>query len=121
MSPLRMRVVVLFVIAAVAFVALGQYLVLQGVKVNFGVALPVASSPAQTTQQDLLEGIPHLFVPEGVDDGIDEGVALGQHQEVLLVDQHPTLYTLQAVEQQHHQAGRPADHKTAWEREIKST
>lgn len=103
---------VLFVIAVVDSVALGQYLVLQRVKVNSRAARVVAVPPAQVAQ-DVPEGPPHLFVPEGVDDGIDKGVALGQHQAVLLVAQHLTLLTAQTVKQQHHQAGRPAEHKTA--------
>ncbi len=85
---------------------------LQGVKVNSRVALIVATPPAQAAQ-DILEGPPHVFVPEAVDDGIDEGVALGQHKAVLLVAQHLTRVTTQAVEQQHHQARRPAEHETA--------
>lgn len=73
----------LFVIAIVGSIALRQYLVLQGVKVNGAVAV-ASASPAQAAQ-DLLEGPPHVVVPEGVNDGVDEGVALGQHQAVLLV------------------------------------
>lgn len=106
--------VVLFVIAVVGSVALGQYLVLQGVKVNSGVVGFAVAPPAQEAQ-DLLEGPPHVVVPEGVDDGVDEGVALGQHQAVLLVAQHLALFAAQAVEQQNHQAGCPTDHKkTCW-------
>lgn len=85
---------------------------LQGVKLSCRFALVFAAPPAHAAQ-DLLEGPPHVVVPEGIDDGIEEGVALGQHQEVLLEDQHHTLLTAQTVEQQHHQARRPADHKTA--------
>lgn len=107
-----MRVVVLFVIAVVGSIALRQYLVLQGVKVNSRDVTGVATSPAKEAQ-DLLEGPPHVFVPKRVDDGVDEGVALGQHQAVLLIAQHFTLVTAQTIEQQHDQAGRPADHKTA--------
>lgn len=101
----------LFVIAVIGSVALRQYLVLQGVKVNSGAVAVAAASPEQAAQ-DLLEGPPHVVVPEGVDDGVDEGVALGQHQAVLLVAQHLALVAAQAVEQQHHQARSPADHKT---------
>lgn len=101
----------LFVIAVIGSVALRQYLVLQGVKVNSGAVAVAAASPEQAAQ-DLLEGPPHVVVPEGVDDGVDERVALGQHQAVLLVAQHLALVAAQAVEQQHHQAGSPADHKT---------
>lgn len=108
-----MRVVALFVIALIGSVALGQYLLLQGVKVNLGDARVAAAPPAQAAQ-DLLEGPPHVLVPEGVDDGVDEGVALGQHQAVLLVAQHLALVAAQAVEQQHDQAGRPAEHEQAW-------
>lgn len=114
---LQSLVRVLFVIAVVPSVALRQYLVLQGAKLNSRVALVVAATPAQAAQ-DLLEGAPHVFVPEGVDDGVDEGVALGQHQEVLLVEQHLALFTAQTVEQEHDEAGRPADHKTACQGRI---
>lgn len=104
--------VILFVTAAIGAVALGQYLLLQGVKINFRVA-PVAAPPTAQAAKDFLEGIPHVLVPEGVDDGVDEGVALGQHQAVLLVAQHLALFAAQTVEQQHDQAGRPAHHEAA--------
>lgn len=65
------------------------------------------------TAQDFQEGGPHVFVSERVDDGVDEGIALGQHQAVLLVAQHLALVTAQAVEEQDHQTRRPAEHKTA--------
>lgn len=103
--------------AVVGSIALRQYLLLQGVKVNFRVALVVAVPLAQA-EQDIPEGLPHFFVPEGVDDGIDEGVALSQHQGVLLIAQHLTLLAAQTVEQQNHQAGRPAEHKTACARRV---
>lgn len=120
--------VILFVIAVVASVALRQYLMFQGAKLNSGVALLVAAALARVAQ-DLLEGPPHVIVPEGVDDRVEEGVALGQHQEILLVGQHHTFFTAHTVEQQQDQARRPADHKTACSvriggrrvREIKAT
>lgn len=101
----------MFVIAVVCSVALRQYLVLQGAKVNSRGVLALSSPPTQA--QELHEGPPHVLVPEAVDDGIDEGVALSQDQEVLFVEQHLTHVAVKAVEKQHHQAGRPADHKTA--------
>lgn len=58
-----MRVVVLFVIAVFTSVALRQYLMLQGVKVNSRYALFVFASIAQAAE-DLLEGPPHVVVPE---------------------------------------------------------
>lgn len=87
------------------------YLLVQGVEVvGRGVLLVVLPGPAA---QDLQEGGPHVFVPERVDDGVEEGVALGQNQAVLLVAQHLTQLAAQAVQQQDHQARRPAEHKTA--------
>lgn len=53
------------------------------------------------------------MVSERVDDGVEEGVALGQNQEVLLEAQHLTHVAAQAVQQQDHQARRPAQHETA--------
>lgn len=100
-------------IAVFASVALRQYLVLQRVKVSCRVALVLAAAPPEQAAQDLLEGPPHVFVPERVDDGVDERVALGQHQAVLLVAQHLAPLAAQAVEQQHDQARRPADHEAA--------
>lgn len=99
-------------IGGVASVALGQYLVLQGVKLNsrLQVVVTVASPDAA---HDSLEGFPHVFIPERVDDGVDKGVALRQHQAVLLIAQHSAPVTAQTVQQQHDQAGRPADHKAA--------
>lgn len=44
-----------------------------------------ALAPAAQAAQQLPEGFPHVFVPEAVDDWVDERIALGQHQEVLLV------------------------------------
>lgn len=74
----------MFVIVVVASVGLRQYLLVQCAKLNSGVALLVAAALARVAQ-DLLEGPPHVIVPEGVDDRVEEGVALSQHQEVLLV------------------------------------
>lgn len=91
-----MRVVVLFVIAVFASVALRQYLILHGVKVYSRYALFFFASPAQEAK-DLLEGPPHVSVPETVDDRVDEGVALSQHQAVLLVAKHLTLFAAQTV------------------------
>lgn len=74
---------VLIVIAVIDSIALGQYLLLHGVKFNFreaSVLVPLRPVAAQ----DLLEGPPHVLVPEAVDDGVDEGVALCQHQTVFL-------------------------------------
>lgn len=99
-------------ITVVGSVALRQYLVLHGVKVNSRAAA-LLFVPRVKQAYDFLEGPPHVAVPEGVDDGIDQGVALGQDQAVLLIAQHLAVVTAQAVEQQHHQAGRPAQHKAA--------
>lgn len=104
-------VVLCFITVAVS-VALRLYLVFQGAKLNSRIALLLAA-PLAWVAQDLLEGPPHVIVPERVDDRVEEGVALGQHQEVLLVEQHHTLFTAHTVEQQQDQARRPADHKTA--------
>lgn len=112
-----MGVVILFLITIVGSAALRQYLMLQGAKLNSGVALLVTAPPARVAQ-DLLEGPPHVIVPEGVDDRVEEGVALGQHEEVLLVEQHHALFTAHTIEQQQDQARRPADHKAACRRRI---
>lgn len=69
--------------------------------------------PPGAAAQDLQEGGPHVLVSERVDDGVEEGVDLGQNQEVLLEAQHLTHVAAQAVQQQDHQARRPAQHKTA--------
>lgn len=106
--------VVVFVLTVVGAVALRQYLVLHGVEVHPRAA-DVLLEPGVEEAEDLLEGPPHVAVSEGVDDGVDQGVALGQHQAVLLVAQHLALVAAQAVQQQHHQAGRPAQHEAAWE------
>lgn len=103
---------VLFATAVLASVAFRQYLLLQGGKAGLRQAPPVAFPLAQTAQ-NRLEGLPHVAVSEAVDDGIDEGVALRQHQEVFLIVQHLTGYTVQTVEQQQNEAGCPADHKQA--------
>lgn len=111
----RLRMVVVFVVTVVGSVALRQYLVLHGVEVHPRAA-DVFLEPGVEEAEDLLEGPPHVAVSEGVDDGVDQGVALGQHQAVLLVAQHLALLAAQAVQQQHHQGGRPAEHEAAWER-----
>ena len=97
-------------VVVVTPVALGQYLLLHAGEA--GRRLPAAVPPTREAQ-DALEGPPHVLVPEGVDDGVDEGVALGQHQAVLLVAEHLAAVAAQAVQQQHHQAGCPADHEAA--------
>ena len=75
-------------------------------------ALPDVTASSAQPAQDAVEHSLHLLVPEEVDDGVDEGVALSQHQAVLLVAQHLARVTPQAVKKQHHQARCPADHKT---------
>lgn len=90
---------------------LSQYLLVHGVEVDGrGGMVPVLPGAAA---QDFQEGGPHVFVSERVDDGVDEGIALGQHQAVLLIAQHLTLVTAQAVQEQDHQTRRPAEHETA--------
>lgn len=101
-----------FVFAVFSSIALRQYLLLHGGKVSFGHAVPIAVPLAQEAQ-NLLEGLPHVAVSEAVDDGVDQRVALGQHQEVFLIVQHVTFGAVQTVEQQQNEAGRPADHKPA--------
>lgn len=104
--------VVLFATGILSSVAFRQYLLLQGGKASFRQAPPILVPLAQTAQ-NLLEGPPHVIVSEAVDDRIDKRVALRQHQDELLVDQHLTGHTLQTVEQQQNQAGCPADHEQA--------
>lgn len=43
---------------------------------GWGLPLLIIHSAKEATQ-DPLERLPHLFVPEGIDDGIDQRVALG--------------------------------------------
>lgn len=90
---------------------LSQYLLVHGVEVD-GRAGMVPVLPGATAQ-DFQKGGPHVFVSERVDDGVDEGIALGQHQAVLLIAQHLTPVTAQAVQEQDHQTRRPAEHETA--------
>lgn len=78
-----------------------------------GAVAAAAAAASEDAAQDLLEGPPHVLVSETVDDGVDEGVALGQHQAVLLVAQHLALFAAEAVQQQNDQTRRPADHETA--------
>lgn len=68
--------------------------------------------PPQTREaQDAFEGVAHVLVPVGVDDGVHEGVALGQHQEELLVGQDVTGFT-QSIQEEQHQPRRPTHHET---------
>jgi len=90
-----------------------QYLLLHGLEVDPGAALGVPAPPAGEAQQGP-EGAAHVAVPEGVDDGVHQRVALRQHQEVLLILQHVAALAAQAVQQQDHQAGGPAQHEAAW-------
>lgn len=74
-------------LVTVGSVALGQYLLLEGVEANARV-LPLLVMPHTRVAEDPLEGVPHVLVPVRVDDGVHEGVALRQHQEELLVCQN---------------------------------
>lgn len=65
------------------------------------VLLPLAT-------KDLPEGGAHLLVTVGVDDGVHGRVELGQEQEELLEGEHVALHA-EDVQQQQHQARRPAD------------
>lgn len=79
---------------------------------------PIGVLPGAAAQ-DVQEGGPHVLVPQRVDDGVGEGVALSQDQAVLLVAEHLTRDAAQAVQQQDHQARRPAEDEAACpEREV---
>lgn len=73
----------------------------------------LAAVLAGAAAEDVQEGGPHVLVPQRVDDGVDQGVALGQHQAVLLVAQNLALVAAQTVQQQDHQARRPAEDEAA--------
>lgn len=91
-------------------VALWEYLLLEGVEAHTRVL--VLLLPPQTREaQDAFEGDAHVLVPVGVDDGVHEGVALGQHQEELLEGQDVTGFT-QTIQQEQHQPRRPTHHET---------
>lgn len=66
--------------------------------------------PTQETQ-DALKRVPHLRVATRVDDGVDQRVAFGQDQAVLLIFQHMAACALQPIQQQDDQPGSPANHK----------
>lgn len=102
-----MRIVVLFVIDVIMSAGFRQYL--EGGKMSL--SRPVI--PVAQKAQQLLEGPPHVFVSEAVDDGIDKGIAFGQNQEVLLVAQHFTILAVETVEHQQNKAGGPAEHEEA--------
>ncbi len=91
-------------------VALWEYLLLEGVEADARV-LPILLPPQTREAQDALEGVAHVLVTVGVDDGVHEGVALGQHQEELLVGQDVTGLT-QTIQKKQHQTRRPTQHET---------
>lgn len=79
--------------------------------------LPLLTVPPPTqAAQDPLERPPHLVVPQGIDDGIDQRVALRYHQTELLVGVGVAGFPQQPVQQESHEARRPADHEGACKR-----
>lgn len=62
----------------------------------------------------LLHGAVHVLILVGVDDGVHDGVEQRQQQEPLFHVLHAALPAVQAVEQQNHQARRPAHDKGPW-------
>lgn len=95
----------------VSVVSLWEYLLLDGVEVHTRELARLLRTQTREAQ-DVFEGVAHVLVPVGVDDGVHEGVALGQHQEVLLVGQDFAGFT-QTVQEQQHQPRRPAHHETS--------
>lgn len=96
-------------------VAVGVYLLVQGVEADAGVR-PMLAAVRTEAAEDPPEGAAHVLVPVRVDDGVHQGVALGQDQEVLLKLQNIDAVA-HAVQQQQDQAWCPADNKTSWENE----
>lgn len=83
---------------------------LEGVEADARV-LALLLRPQTREAQYALEGVAHVLVAVGVDDGVHEGVALGQHQEELLVGQDVAGLT-QTVQEKQHQTRRPTHHET---------
>lgn len=79
-------------------------------------AAAVLLVPRVQQAHDVLKGAAHVAVSKGVDDGVDQRVALGQNQAVLLIAQHLALVTAKSVQQQNHQSRSPTQHKAAWGR-----
>lgn len=61
-----------------------------------------------------LHGAEHVLVLVGVDDGVHDGVEQRQQQEPPLHVLHVAPRAVQAVEQQNHQARRPAHDEGPW-------
>lgn len=87
-----------------------EYLLPQGVKAHTGGTALYPTLPAEAAK-DALERRQHLFIPQRVDDGVDQRVTLGKDQEVLLHYQD-TFPPLEAVDQEDYQTGGPADDKS---------
>lgn len=65
--------------------------------------------PIADGAEDPPEGAPHLVVPIGINDGVDQGVDLSQQEDVFLHGQNVAALTTQPVQQQHHLPGGPTD------------
>lgn len=74
---------------------------------------PLPPRAAPDAAQQVLEGGPHLLILVGVDAGVHDGVQHRQQQQPALQLHDVARATVEAVQQQNHQAGGPADHEGA--------
>lgn len=77
-------------------------------------ALPPRTVPDAAHQ--VLEGGPHLLILVGVDAGVHDGVQHRQQQQPALQLHDVAGLTVEAVQQENHQAGGPTDHEGACNR-----
>lgn len=76
--------------------------------------LPPRAVPDAARQ--VLEGGPHFLILVGVDAGVHDGVQHRQQQQPALQLHHVAGPTVEAVQQENHQAGGPTDHEGACNR-----
>lgn len=92
--------------------AVGRVLA-RAVRPDVGPHGALAPRAAADAAYQVLEGGPHLLVLVGVDAGVHDGVEHGQQQQPALQLHHLAGPTVQAVQQENHQARGPADHEGA--------
>lgn len=88
----------------------------RAVQPDVGLHRPLPPRAVPDAARHVLEGGPHLLVLVGVDAGVHDGVQHRQQQQPALQLHHVAGAAVEAVQQEDHQAGGPADHEGACNR-----
>lgn len=106
---LRVQIVLLFRLLGGELTV--AHVLTRTVRPDVGPHGPLPSRAAPDAAHQVLEGGPHFLVLVGVDAGVHDGVEHRQQQQPALQLHDVAGAAVEAVQQEHHQAGGPAEHE----------